>query len=141
MKRKLLKAKSSIGAIADKAQEPNWDKETVVLSLKYFQHDKECFSNWRKQELSKFWDFNRRLHQMTWQDVFATASKGAQKRGVAYTVIPRCKYKGVAFIRDMSNDITMFELRVDGVMRVHGFREKQLFHLCLLDRSHSICSD
>lgn len=141
MKRKLRKETSSIGALADKPQEPNWDKETVVLSLKYFQPDKECFSDWRKQELSKFWDFNRRLHQMTWLDVFATASKGAHKRGVAYTVIPRNNYKGIAFIRNMSNDITMFELRVDGVIRVHGFREKQMFHLCILDRSHSICAD
>ena len=78
---------------------------------------------------------------MTWLDVFATASKGAKKRGLAYTVIPRSNYKGVAFIHNLSNDITMFELRVDDVMRVHGFREKQLFHLCVLDRSHSICAD
>lgn len=141
MKRKLRKLSSSVSAIADKNKEPNWDNEKVVLSLKHFQHNKECFSDWSKQELSKFWDFNGRLHQMTWRDIFLTASKGKDKRGLAYTIVSRKCYNGVEFIRNMSNDIAMFELRVDSVMRVHGFREKQLFHLCLLDRSHSICPD
>lgn len=125
--------------IAPQAQPIDWNKELVVLSLKHFQHEKQCFSDWAKKELSKFWDFNRRLHQMTWVQVYQTASKGADKRGMAYTIIPRQNYSGVAFIQKLSDDIKMFELRVDGEMRVHGFREKQFFHLCLLDREHAIC--
>ncbi len=139
MKRRLRKQQGTISAIADKSYEPNWDKETVILSLKYIQHEKECFSDWNKKEMSKFWDFNRRLHKMTWLDVYATANKGADKRGMAYTVIPRNNYKSVPFIQNLSPDIKMFELRVDNEIRVHGFREKQLFHLCLLDHSHAVC--
>lgn len=123
----------------DRPKEPNWDKELVILSLKHIQHEKECFLDWNRKEIAKFWDFNRRLHLMTWIDIFATASKGAQKRGMAYTVISRNNYRGIEFIKNLSPDITMFELRVDGEIRVHGFREKHLFHLCLLDRSHSVC--
>lgn len=133
------KPKVSLSTIADKSSEPDWNKEAVVLSLKYFQNEKQCFSDWNKKELSKFWDFNRRLHQMTWIQVYETAGKGANKRGMAYTVIPRRNYGGVAFIQSLSDDIKMFELRIDGEMRVHGFREKQLFHLCLLDWEHAIC--
>lgn len=125
--------------LISEAQPTDWNKETAILSLKYFQYEKQCFSDWSKKELSKFWDFNRRLHQMTWTQVYATGSKGAGKRGMAYTVIPRQNYKGVAFISNLSDDIKMFELRIDGEMRIHGFREKQLFHLCLLDREHAIC--
>ncbi len=140
MRNRLKKQKGQKFLKEEIVKEPNWDKELVVLSLKHIQHEKECFLDWNKNEISKFWDFNRRLHSMTWSDVFATASKGARKRGMAYTVIPRKNYHGIKFIKEMSDDITMFELRVDGEIRVHGFREKQIFHLCLLDHRHSICS-
>lgn len=118
----------------DKSVEPDWNKENVILTLKYIQHKRECFSDWDRNEMSKFWNFNRRLHQMTWQMVYETASKGKDKRGMAYTVIPRSNYSGINFFEELSEDIKIFELRVDDSIRVHGFREKGFFHLCLLDR-------
>lgn len=141
MKSKLKKPQGSKLLKTDKTDEPNWDNKPVILTIKHFQHERECFSDWEKKELSKFWDFSRRLHNMTWRDVYATASKGAGKRGLAYTIVPRNKYSRITFIKDLSSDIKMFELRVDNEMRVHGFREKQFFHLCVLDRTHSICAE
>ena len=140
MKPRLKKQSKGKSLKDEKSKDPNWDKELVVLSLKHIQHQKECFSDWDRKQLQKFWDFNKRLHKMTWTDVFATASKGANKRGMAYTVIPRNLYHGIDFIKNLSEDIKMFELRVDAEIRVHGFREKQFFHLCLLDRNHTVCS-
>lgn len=75
---------------------------------------------------------------MTWQDVYATASKD-NKRGLAYTVIPREKYGKNEFIASLDKDITMFELRVDNEIRVHGYRMNATFYLCFLDRDHKIC--
>ena len=88
--------------------------------------------------MSKFWNFNQRLHKMTWQQVYATASKD-DKRGLAYTVIPREKYGTNEFISNLDKEITLFELRVDGEMRVHGYRMNATFYLCFLDREHKIC--
>lgn len=96
---KLKKQNAKMLLKEDTPKEPNWDKELIVLSLKHIQHEKECFSDWNKKEISKFWDFNRRLHSMTWIDVFKTASNGAQKRGMAYTVIPRKNYRGIEFVK------------------------------------------
>lgn len=110
-----------------------FDKEgnnaTVFLSIKNIQHNYQCFSQWTKAEMSKFWKFNERLHQMNWQQVYATSGKD-QKTGLAYTVIPREKYGANEFISQLDKEIKLFELRVDGEMRVHGYRMKATFFLC-----------
>ena len=98
----------------------------------------QCFSDWSKTEMSKFWAFNDKLHKMTWNELYKSASKGKDKRGMAYTIMDRNLYKNMPFIKEISKDVTMFELRVDGEIRVHGFRSNSIFYLCLLDREHKI---
>ncbi|MDE7117406.1 MAG: hypothetical protein K2O61_02045 [Bacteroidaceae bacterium] len=110
----------------------------VFISIKNIQPQYQCFSDWNKTELSKFWEFNKQLHKMTWQQVYATASK-EDKRGLAYTVIPREKYGTNAFVSTLDKEIKMFELRVDNKIRVHGYRMNATFYLCFLDREHKIC--
>ena len=110
----------------------------VFISIKNIQPNYQCFSEWSKAELSKFWKFNKKLHNMTWQQVYATASKD-KKRGLAYTVIPRENYGANEFIATLDKEIKMFELRVDDEMRVHGYRMNATFFLCFLDREHKIC--
>ncbi|MDE7413633.1 MAG: hypothetical protein K2N05_07615 [Muribaculaceae bacterium] len=110
----------------------------VFISIKNIQPQYQCFSDWTKTELSKFWKFNKQLHSMTWQQVYETASK-REKRGLAYTVIPRENYGKNEFISSLDNEIKMFELRVDDEIRVHGYRMNATFYLCFLDRDHKIC--
>lgn len=109
----------------------------VFLSLKHIQFDFQCFSEWEKQEMKEFWNFNKLLHNSKWQDVYATARK-KQKNGFAYTVIPIKKYPNPEFKEKLSKDITLFELRVNQKIRVHGFRDKSVFYLCWLDKNHQI---
>ncbi|KAA6315586.1 hypothetical protein EZS27_033979 [termite gut metagenome] len=63
----------------------------VFISIKELQESFECFSKWNKNEMSKFWDFNKDVHKTTWNDIYKTGGKG--KRGFGYTVIPRDNYK------------------------------------------------
>lgn len=121
------------------AFDKNGNNTYVFISIKNIQHHYQCFSEWTKGELSKFWKFNKRLHGMTWQQVYATASS-EDKRGMAYTVIPREKYGANEFVSNLDKEIKMFELRVDGEMRVHGYRLNATFFLCFLDREHKICT-
>lgn len=116
----------------------NGNDKNVFISIKNIQYNFQCFSDWQKAEMSKFWKFNINLHKMTWQQVYSTARKD-DKTGLAYTVIPRGKYPKSQFMDNLDKGINMFELRVDGEMRVHGFRLKSVFYLCFLDREHAIC--
>lgn len=118
--------------------ELNGDDKLVFVSIKNLQNNFQCFSDWSKIEMNKFWNFNDSIHKMTWSQVLQTASKGKNKRGLAYTVIPREKYKNISFFKDLDKSISIFELRIDNKIRVHGFRECSIFHLCVLDRKHEI---
>lgn len=109
----------------------------VFLSLKYTQNGFQCFSDWTKQEMNEFWNFNSLLHGYTWQDVYSTSRK-KNKTGLAYTEIPIKKYPNSEFKNKLSPDITLFELRVNQKIRVHGFRVNSIFFLCWLDRNHDI---
>ena len=123
--------------VADYSYESGNDN-SVLLSIKNIQSNYQCFSDWSKTEMSKFWAFNDKLHKMTWNELYKSASKGKDKRGMAYTIMDRNLYKNMPFIKEISKDVTMFELRVDGEIRVHGFRSNSIFYLCLLDREHKI---
>lgn len=129
------KGKSTIKA--DKPKSSNND--LVFVSIKNVQNKFECFSDWTATEMAKFWKFNQKLHESTWQQVYETASKGADKRGFALTYINRENYSSIPFIQELSEDIKMFELRIDNTIRVHGFRVDSIFYLCVLDRVHRIC--
>lgn len=109
----------------------------VFLSLKYIQHKIQCFSEWTSQEMGIFWNFNELIHKTTWQDVYASARK-KNKTGLAYTTIEKKQYPKTEFSQKLSEDITLFELRLNKKMRVHGFRHKSIFYLCWLDREHRL---
>ncbi len=109
----------------------------VFLSIRHLQVNYQCFSDWSKAEMKDFWSFNSLIHDYTWQDVYATARK-KKKNGIAYTIIPIKKYPNSAFKKQLSPDVTLFELRISQVARAHGFRDKSIFYLCWLDRNHEI---
>lgn len=107
----------------------------VFTSLRFVQYNHECFNEWTKQEMSEFWKFNSSIHEKTWSTVYSSARK-TNKTGLGYTVMDLKKYPSPSFKRTLSPDITIFELRVNKTMRVHGFRCNSIFYICWLDRSH-----
>ncbi|UUC45278.1 MAG6450 family protein [Flavobacterium cerinum] len=115
----------------------NGDDLKLIISFLHLQNNYQCFSDWSKQDMNDFWNFYKKVHQYTWTQVYATARK-IQKNGIAYTIIPVTKYPNPEFKNNLSQDITLFELRVDAKKRVHGFRNKSVFYLCWLDREHKI---
>jgi hypothetical protein len=120
--------------------EQEGNDKLVFVSIKKLQENFECFSKWTKTDMSKFWKFYKNIHNTTWNDIYKTSNKGENKRGFAYNEISIDKYsKKTSFFKTLSEDKTLFELRVDGKIRVHGFREKSVFYLCILDKDHKIC--
>lgn len=109
----------------------------VFVSIKNLQYKHQCFSEWDKSDMNKFWAFNKKIHEMTWEQVLKTGGKN-NKTGIAYTPLPREKYNKIPFIKGLSKDICMFELRIDNKIRVHGFRINSIFYLCVLDKKHEI---
>lgn len=110
----------------------------IFASLRFVQHEYQCFSSWSKAEMSAFWDFLSKIHEYTWVMMLGQASK-YEKTGFGYTVLPIEKYpKG--FTDQIDPTVTFFELRVTEKARVHCFRDKSICYICWLDKNHEICS-
>lgn len=115
----------------------NGDDEMVIVSFLHLQNTYQCFSDWSKAEMSEFWNFYKKIHEYTWTKVYSTGRK-SQKNGIAYTVISIDTYPNPDFKSKLSEDITLFELRISQKSRVHGFRDKCVFYLCWLDKNHNL---
>lgn len=115
--------------------------ESPYVNLKYYSPDRECISTWSTEELKSFSQFCTKIRQMTWPDIYRSGGSVGHKTGLGYT--PHKDVKKLpenAELKNLSQDITWFELRITEKVRVHGFRATDAFFLVYLDREHSIYS-
>lgn len=111
---------------------------TSYVNLKYYDPTHECFSVWQAAELSDFSNFTKKLTSITWADIYKSAGK-VQKAGLGYTLHKdKTKLPNNGNINGVSEEVTLFELRINQKARVHGFRMKNAFFLVWLDRNHQV---
>jgi len=110
----------------------------AFVALKYFRPEQQCFSEWSKDELRAFSDFNRKVSLQTWPQIMASGGKGANKAGLGYTPHDGSSLPRPDFAGSLSDDLTWIELRVTQKARVHGFRAGPAFFLVYLDRNHDL---
>ncbi len=123
---------------ADKDREA----EKPHVNLKYYEHSYECFSCWEPSELAAFSDFLHKLRSTNWQSIFESGGKRGNKTGFGYTIHKNWgALPNNEVLKNISPDITCFELRVTQKMRVHGFRAVDAFYLIWLDRRHRIYAE
>ena len=113
--------------------------ERPYVSLKYYWPDHQCLSAWDSAKLKSFSAFCRKLTQMRWAEIYATGGTVGNKTGLGYTIHKNHDVlPDNPELKDLSPDLTWFELRIDAESRVHGFRVKDAFFLVFLDQSHAI---
>jgi hypothetical protein len=110
----------------------------AFVVLRYHQAAWQCFSDWTRDELRAFSEFNRKVSSLSWAQIYATGGRGAGKAGLGYTPHDGRALPPVGFADALSEDIGWCELRVTQKARVHGFRAGQGFFLVFLDRNHDI---
>ena len=121
---------SALGALEGRREQP-------YVALKYYHADFECFSEWEPGELRAFSDFNRKMGQLSWQQIYETGGK--QKTGLGFTLHDgNARLPDLGFLDELDPDVRLFELRVTRKARVHGFRAGDAFFLVLLDREHRV---
>lgn len=110
----------------------------AYVVLKYFQAAYQCFSEWTRDELRAFSDFNRKVSSLTWPQTYSSGGKGGSKGGLGYTAHDGSALPPLTFASGLSEDISWCEMRVTQKARVHGFRAGQGFFLVFLDRNHEV---
>jgi len=116
------------------------EQEIPYVTLKYYQPDYQCFSDWDKEDLKNFSAFVGKMRSADWETIFKSGGSLGNKKGFGCTYhkdknkLPSCQT-----IDRISKDINFFELRVSKEARVHGFRVKDAFFLVWLDKDHDMC--
>lgn len=110
----------------------------AYVVLKYFQAAFQCFSEWTRDELRAFSEFNRKVSSLTWPQIYSSGGKGGGKSGLGYTAHDGTALPPLTLASTLSEDISWCEMRVTQKARVHGFRAGQGFFLVFLDRNHDV---
>lgn len=107
------------------------DDMTPVFSFKYTDPNKWILSEWEKSEINDLFKFFKSVESMTWDQIKSHS-------GIRYKAldnVPTISHLGV------SEDVTICELRVCKVKRVHGFRTGNIFSIIWFDRAHEVCPE
>lgn len=134
------KVQGPIPSKPDHFGETNTNLKPYVV-LKYYQPRHQCFSAWQQTELRGFSSFVEKLRGTTWNEIVLSGGRGPNGKKTSFGYTPhkdRTKLPPCADLDRVSPDLTFFELRVSGKMRVHGFRAGAAFFLVWLDREHKI---
>lgn len=115
------------------------DKKNPDLSLKYYDYNYQCFSEFSPEDLRQFTDVCRKFSQMNWGDIKKQGGKKGNKTGLAPTLIERHQLPKSRMLEKISDDIDFMELRLSKKARIFGFRSSSTFFLVFLDNKHEIC--
>ncbi|MHC1745180.1 MAG: hypothetical protein AB9873_19425 [Syntrophobacteraceae bacterium] len=105
----------------------------VYVSLKYYDSEFECFSDWDKQELRAFSGLVKKLVLRSWNEIKRSAG------GLGCKVHKDRKRLPQRNVLDLiSPDSTLVELRVTDGARIHGFIVQASFFLVWLNKRHRV---
>lgn len=111
----------------------------AYVNLKYYDQHHQCFSSWEDNKLRDFSSFVTKITNTNWEEIFNSGGSTGNKTGLGYTIHKdKKKLPNKGTVDHVSEDITLFELRVNKEARVHGFRKQSAFFLVWLDKDHDI---
>ncbi len=109
-------------------------QQQISVNLKYYHAKSQCLSQWQKEELKKLSRFFAKVQAMTWLQI---------REDYGLRLYNHCTPPASGFSRpaNLSPDIKLCEMRVNGTARVHGFQDGSTFFLIWLDRLHTVFPD
>lgn len=100
-----------------------------VFSFLNVDSNRWKLSEWKGKELSDLINCFQKMEQLTWHEIM----KHDGLKVKPLKDVPKPSY--------ISEDVTMFEIRVCQLKRIHGFIDKNIFNLVWFDRGHSVCQE
>lgn len=107
------------------------DDINPVFSFKYTDPNKWQLSEWTSLEIDDLFKFFKLMESLSWKQV-------KMHSGLRYKNID-----GYPNINnsEVSEDVSICELRICKVKRIHGFRSGNVFCVIWFDRDHSVCPE
>ena len=106
-----------------------------VFSFKFSDKNKYTLFDWPKEDLYQFIRFLNKVESRTWNMIQSTAGK-SDKSGLAFTQLKKSQLPVLP--ANISEDVTIFELRINEKMRVFAFRTGDICNFVWFDRTHQV---
>lgn len=111
------------------------NNESPLLRFQFADTRRLLVSTWTAEEKDRLFSFFKQLEQTKWPQVLQTGGKRGSKAGLGYTPIPQAQLPA-PLPDNLSPDLTIFELRVSGKLRVFAFRTGDICNIVWYDREH-----
>lgn len=103
----------------------------VSISLKYYMHKAECFSDWQPKELKAFSGLIEKLRSYKWPQIQSAQGPTCHKHQGGK------KVTGYSRPAAIGEDIPFYGIHINQKARMHGFHFNSVFYLVWLDRNHN----
>ena len=101
------------------------------ISFSYVDNTRWQLSKWKGNELTDLIKCFKKMESMSWSQI--KVHSGLRYKSL--TDPPNINNDNI------SEDVTICEMRVCDVKRIHGFRDKNVFCIVWFDRDHSVCPE
>lgn len=124
-----LKQKSNVTKIKTDLKETNYDSRRGKLAFEFASDNKCCLSEWHNRELKLLIDSFKKIERLTWNEVFNDTGLNWERN----------KNIAIQLPTNIPKDVKLYSFRVNGKMRVYGYRAQEFFYIIWFDRNHIIC--
>ncbi|APU60257.1 MAG6450 family protein [Clostridium botulinum] len=107
------------------------DNMKPVFSFKFSDSSRWKLSDWNKKEIDDLFKCFKTIESLTWNQL-------RKHPGLQYKAINNPP--DIAKL-NVSEDVTICEIRVCKVKRIHGFRSDNVFCVLWFDREHEVCPE
>lgn len=112
------------------------DGHNPSFRFTYADENRHCLSLWTSNEIKDLIKSLKKIEKYTWGQI---KSQGSKAPGSSVG----CGYKQIsshpALPPELSEDISISEMRVCETKRIFGFKLNSLYYIIWFDRNHSIC--
>lgn len=129
IKRKATQIKNCDNKINTQLFNENYDERYGRLAFSAVSHNRCPISEWQGEELIQLIEAFKKFESIKWQDIFNDPGlKWERNSHIAFK-----KPNG------LPEDIKICSFRVNGKMRLYGYRAQHYFYIVWFDRNHEVC--
>ena len=131
IKSQATKLNNSKDKIDTNLNDIDYNKRKGRIAFSSVCHNKCSISKWQGKELTSLIDTFKKIEESKWEDILIDA--GLQWK--------RDKHIAFKLPDNLPEDVKLHSMRVDGKMRIFGYRAQEYFYIVWFDKNHEVCPE
>lgn len=107
----------------------NYDERKGRLAFSSVCNKKCLISDWQKDELGILIDTFKKIESIEWKEIFNDSGLNWERNSHIALKLPK----------NFPPDAKLHSIRVNGKMRLYGYRAQEFFYIVWFDKNHEVC--